>query len=301
MDIAGKSMKAILAGVIINLLLAMVKGVAGVLGNSHALVADAVESVSDVFTSLVVFFAIQFARKGPDKEHPYGHGKAEPIAGAIVSVVLVIAALSIIITSVQNILMPGKAPAPFTLLVLVLVIVVKEVLFRLVSRVGGEADSTALKADAWHHRSDAITSAAVFIGILVSIVGGKGFESADDWAAMVAALIILYNAWRTLKPALGEIMDESAPEEFIDQVRHIAAEVPGVMGTDKCFVRKMGFHYYVDMHVVVSGDLSVKKGHDIAHQVKDRIIRKKPRITNVFVHIEPYDPNYEGQEFRNPI
>lgn len=289
-----RSIKTTFTGVFVNLALALIKGVAGFFGNSYALIADAVESVSDVFTSFVVFLGLKVSTLKPNKNFPYGHGKAEPIAGALVSIVLIIAAVFIAVTGIDNIRTPHASPEPFTLFVLLLVIVVKEVLFRYALKIGEQTESTAIKAEAWHHRSDAITSAAAFIGIFIAVVGGPGYESADDWAALVASAFIVYNSYTLLKPAVKEIMDAAPPEELLYEVREIALAVTGVLGIDKVFIRKMGFDYYVDMHVVVDGDISVKTGHDIAHLVKDEILKQKPRISNVFVHIEPYDPEYDS-------
>lgn len=287
-----KSLRMTLAGVIVNLFFAFGKGLAGFFGNSFALIADAIESTADIITSLVVFLGIKVASRKPNKKYPYGHGKAEPIAGAFVSVMLIAAGIIIIINSIKNIMVPHQIPEWYTLLVLAVVIVVKEVLYKKGLRVGEEVDSTAVRADAWHHRSDAITSAAAFIGISIAIIGGPGYESADDWAALVASAFIIFNAFLILKPAVSEIMDAAPPENIINDVMRIALNVEGVLGLDKCLIRKMGFEYYVDLHVVVDGEVSVRTGHDIAHRVKDEILSKDKRVSNVFVHIEPFDEGF---------
>ncbi len=228
----------------------------------------------------------------PDDDHPYGHGKAEPIAAAVVSLTLIAAAVIIIIQSVREILIPHHAPAAFTLIVLVLVVVTKETLFRFVFNVGQDINSTAVKGDAWHHRSDAITSAAAFIGISISLIGGVGYESADDWAALFASVIILFNAYRILRPAINEVMD-SAPSADVDRsIRQAVQHLAGVMVLKKCSIRKMGFSYYVDIDVTVNGELSVRHGHDIAQQVKQAICASNPNVAGVLVHVEPFDlPN----------
>ncbi len=285
-----------MVGIVSNLFLAVVKGCAGYWGNSYALIADAIESLSDVFTSMVVFFGIKVSTKAPNKRFPYGHGKAEPIAGAVVGLTLIGAAIFIIYSSVRNAFTPHELPSAFTLYVLILVVIVKELLFRFVLKAGLETNSVSLRADAWHHRGDAITSLAAFIGIMIAIIGGPGYESADDWAACFASLIILYNAVNILRPAVGEIMDAAPPEELVEEVRRLAASVDGVLGLDKVYIRKMGFEYYVDMHVVVDGKISVRRGHEIAHKVKDELLMKRPQIINVFVHIEPFDPAFEAPD-----
>jgi cation diffusion facilitator family transporter len=271
----------------VNAVLAGVKAIAGVLGNSYALIADALESAFDILSSLVVMGGLRIAAAPADRDHPYGHGKAEPLAALVVAITLVTAAIAIGIQSVREILTPHHGPEPFTLIVLVLVIAVKEGLFRFVWRTGESVESTVLKLDAWHHRSDALTSAAAFVGIGVSLMGGTGYESADDWAALFAACVILFNASRLMVPAVNEIMD-AAPNPVIEEdVRRVAGSVDGVVGLEKCFVRKMGLKYYVDFHVIVDGNISVHDGHEIAHRVKDAIIHANPRILDVLIHIEP--------------
>lgn len=276
-------------GIVANTLLAATKGIAGVLGNSYALIADAIESTTDIASSFIVWSGLKISALPPDADHPYGHGKAEPIAAVVVSLSLIAAAVAIAIQSVREIVTPHHAPAPFTLVVLILVVLAKESLFRFVFRVGESVNSVAVKSDAWHHRSDAITSAAAFIGISVALIGGAGYESADDWAALLATGIIVFNAYRIIRPAIGEIMDEAPPFAIEAAVRRAARGVDGVMALEKCFVRKMGFSYYIDLHVTVDGDLTVRAGHDIARQVKRAIRAAHPSVAEVLVHVEPSD------------
>lgn len=284
-----KGIRPTVVGITVNLMLVLVKGIAGILGNSFALVADAIESISDVISSVILWAGLRIATKAPDEDHPYGHGKAEPLAASIISLSLISAAIMIAVESIHNIRTPHQTPAPFTLWVLLGVVFTKEVLFRYVVKVGNEIESTALTADAWHHRSDMFTSLAAFIGISVALIGGEGYEIADDFAALFAAAIILYNAYRILRPALNEVMDAAPPSTIAEQVREVAGSVEGVLGTEKCHVRKMGFELFVDLHVLVNGDLSVREGHDIAHRVKERLLQANPRIYDVLVHIEPED------------
>ncbi|MFO7445612.1 MAG: cation diffusion facilitator family transporter [Ignavibacteriaceae bacterium] len=283
------SARTTLLGIITSFILVIIKGTAGILGNSFALVADAIESVSDIFTSFVVLAGVRVAAKPPDENHPYGHGKAETIAAIVVAFGIFNAALVIIYNSIHEILTPHHAPAPFTLIVLVLVVLTKEILFRFVLKTGMDVESLAVKNDAWHHRSDAITSTAAFIGIAIALIGGPGYEEADDWAALFASGIIIYNAYKLFKPALYDLTD-AAPEINIDEeVVCYAKMVEGVKGIDKCFVRKMGFDLFVDIHVVVNGKITVNEGHLIGHNVKDKLIETNPRIKDVLVHIEPDD------------
>ncbi len=286
-DIAGAQRWA-LAGAAVNVALATIKVVAGILGHSFALIADGMESGLDVASSLIIWGGLKYATKGPDPDHPYGHGKAEPVSALIVSTALTVAAVVLAVSSVHEILSPRDvAPSWMTLVVLLGVILVKEVLFRRVLAKGEEVESSAVRADAWHHRADAITSGAAFVGILVALVGGHGWERADAWAALLACAVIGYNGYRLLVPAVAEIMDTAPNPEIEDKVRAAARAVPGVDGVEKCRVRKMGLEFYVDLHVGVDGLISVASGHDIAHQVKDTIRKLEPRVADVLVHIEP--------------
>ena len=248
---AKKGIRSTLIGIFTNLILALIKGITGAVGNSYALIADAIESLSDVITSIVVYSGLRIAAKPPDDNHPYGHGKAEPMTAAVVSIALFIAAAVIIIQSINEIITPHKAPATFTLYVLAGVIFIKEGLFRFVFKVGENIESGAVKSDAWHHRSDAITSAAVFVGISIALVGGDGYESADDWSALIASFIIIFNAYRLFQPAVKELMDSSPSPEIENKIRTNALLVDGVIALDKCRIRKMGFDYYVDLDIIV--------------------------------------------------
>ena len=282
-----RGLRATFMGMAVNLVLSGTKLTAGIVGHSHALVADAVESFADIFSSLIVWRGLVVASAPPDEDHPYGHGKAEPIASAIVAAMLLGAALWIAITAFGEIRKPHLSPAPFTLIVLLVVVAVKESLFRFVSREGQAVDSSAVKTDAWHHRSDAITSVAAGIGISVSLIGGKGFEAADDVAAIAAAGVIAWNGWHLLRPALNELMDTAPSHEVIDQIRQIATATPGVDSVEKCFVRKVGYQYFVDMHVEVDPQMTVLRSHEIAHDVKNKIRDTIPAVSDVLVHIEP--------------
>jgi cation diffusion facilitator family transporter len=282
-----RSLRATFIGLVINTALASIKLVAGILGHSHALVADAVESLADVFSSLIVWRGLVVADVPPDEDHPYGHGKAEPIAAAMVSTLLLAAALWIVSQALREIRDPHMTPAPFTLIVLVAVVLIKEGLFRFVLRESDSVESSAVRSDAWHHRSDAITSLAAAIGITIALVGGKGYEAADDWAALVAAVVIAWNGWRMLRPALNELMDRSPNFEVVQRIRRIAESTAGVAGVEKCLVRKMGYEYFVDMHVEVDPMMTVLRSHEIAHEVKDKIRTEIPAVRDVLVHIEP--------------
>lgn len=274
-------------GMAVNVILAIIKIVTGIVGNSYALIADGIESTTDIVSSLVVWTGLKVSSLPADEDRPYGHGKAESIAGVLVALALLGAAVLIAVQSLREIIIPHHAPAWFTLLVLALVIVTKETLYRFVFKVGNELTSTAVKSDAWHHRSDAITSAAAFIGISIALIGGKGYESADDWAALLACAVILFNGSRIARAALREIMDAAQPDAVQKEIRELSASVPGVVRIEKCHARKSGLGLFVEIHVEVDGDMSVRRGHEIAHQVSDRLKASSLSVQHVVVHIEP--------------
>ncbi len=287
MSIEKTALKATYFSMIGNTLLSIIKWIAGYFGNSFALIADAIESTADIFSSFLVFLGIKYASKPADENHPYGHGRIEPLVTFLVVAFLVISATVIAYESIQNIQTPHELPKRFTLIVLGMIIIWKEVSFRVVMAKSIKTKSSSLKADAWHHRSDAITSIAAFIGISIALIMGKGYESADDWAALFAAGFILYNSFLIFRPALGEIMDEHVHDDLIEQIREISKSVEGVIDTEKCYVRKTGMKYYVDLHAIVQGEISVKVGHEISHRLKDTLQSQLPEIAQVLIHIEP--------------
>ncbi|MBK7764227.1 MAG: cation transporter [Bacteroidetes bacterium] len=272
-----------------NFVLALIKWLAGFFGNSYALIADAIESTTDIFSSILVLFGIKYANRPADKNHPYGHGRAEPLITFLVVAFLTTSALVIAYESIQHIRTPHELPKAYTLLILGAIIIWKEISYRWVLKRSKETNSSSLQADAWHHRSDAITSLAAFIGISIALLLGKGYEAADDWAALLASGFILYNSYLIFRPALGEIMDEHLYDDLIEHIRQVAVEVPGVMATEKCFIRKAGMKYHVDLHAIVNGQISVTEGHAIAHVLKDSLRVKIPELGHVLIHIEPHD------------
>tara|TARA_R110002051_G_scaffold263759_2_gene323591 strand:- start:6348 stop:7220 length:873 start_codon:yes stop_codon:yes gene_type:complete len=287
MSIEQTAIKTTYFSIIGNICLAIIKGFAGFFGNSYALIADAIESTTDIFSSILVLLGFKYAERPADENHPYGHGKIEPIITFLVVAFLVISATVIAYESIENIQTPHKVPKPWTLIVLGIIIIWKEISYRIVIKKSKETNSTSLKADAWHHRSDAITSIMAFIGISIAVVFGKGYETADDWAALLASGFILYNSYLILRPALGEIMDEQRYDDLIEDIRIKSIEVPGVKGTEKCFIRKAGMQFHVDLHAMVDGNISVTKGHAIAHLLQDHLKAEIPNLCHVLIHIEP--------------
>lgn len=284
---ASQSARLVLRGVALNVFLAGVKLVAGVVGQSQALVADGVESILDVFSSLMVWGGFRIAARPPDADHPYGHGKAEPLASLTVALFIFLAAAWIGVRGVEGVLHPKTEPNWATLPVLVAVVGAKEFFSRRMKRLSRAMGSSALAAEAWHHRSDALTSSAAFIGISVAVIGGPAWASADAWAALAACGVIVYNGLGIARAALTEVMDTAASREFEDEVRAVAGRVPGVRRVEKCRVLKSGLGFLVDIHVHVDGRLSVRGGHEIAHAVKYALQGAPLSVTDVSVHIEP--------------
>lgn len=287
MEIEQKAIKVTYLSIFGNTGLALVKGLTGYFGNSYAMIADAIESTSDIFSSLLVLFGIKYSTRPADKNHPYGHGRAEPLITFLVVGFLVTSAVIIAYQSIQHIQTPHELPKSYTLIVLGLIIVIKEIFYRIVKRKAEQTHSSSIKADAWHHRSDAITSLAAFIGISIALILGKGYEMADDWAALLASGIILYNSYLIFRPALGEIMDEQVYDALILRIRDLAKEVEGVIDTEKCLIRKTGMKYHVDLHVIVNATISVKEGHVIAHNLKDYLLKELVQLADVLIHVEP--------------
>jgi cation diffusion facilitator family transporter len=284
-----KAIQATYLSIVGNFVLAIAKGITGVLGNSYALVADAIESMTDVFSSALVLFGLKYSTRPADSNHPYGHGRAETLVTFLVVGFLLISATIIAYESVINIQTPHEVPEKFTLIVLAVIIVIKESFYQVVSSKGKETNSSSLQADAWHHRSDALTSLMAFIGISIAIYMGPGYETADDWAALIASFFIVYNAYLIFRPALGEILDEHVYDDLVEEIRVIAEKVDGVQGTEKCFVRKTGMTYWVDLHLLVNGNLSVTEGHEISHAAKDALMEQLPELANILIHIEPIE------------
>lgn len=282
-----EAIKTTYFSILSSFLLALIKGIGGVLGNSYALIADAIESTADVFASFLVLFGIKYAYKPADYDHPYGHGKAEALVTFLVVAILLCSAGFIAYQSIENITTPHEAPKAWTLIVLAGIIIWKESSFHYVIKKAKKIGSSALAADAWHHRSDAITSVTAFIGISIALFMGPGYEAADDWAALFASLFIVYNSYKIFKPALNEVMDEASYPDIEKKIRRVALKVPGILDTEKCFIRKSGIKYHVELHTIVDENMSVRKSHDLGHVLKDTLNEKIPELGYIVIHIEP--------------
>jgi cation diffusion facilitator family transporter len=290
MSSARAGIRAAQVGLLVNAALAAVKLIAGILGNTYALIADALESVADIFSSLIVWRGLAVADREPDEEYPFGYGKAESLAAAAVSVMLMGAATAIAIEAVREIRTPHQTPKAWTLAVLVGVMAIKTVLARRVRAVGSQIDSTAVRADAWHHLSDAVTSAAAFVGISIAVIAGPGWESADDWAALAASAVIAYNGLHLLRPALHDLMDRTADSSLITAVRNAALNVPGVLAVEKIAARKTGLSYRVTIHIQAAPATSLDAAHALGGRAKAAIRERVPQAQSVLVHMEPFHP-----------
>lgn len=283
------SARLVLGGVVLNVILTALKFAGGIFGHAYALIADGTESLVDILSSLLVWGGFRIAARPPDENHPYGHGKAEPLAALGVALSIFMAAAWIGWHSVHGIMTPHRGPHWLTLPLLVGIVAAKVYYARRVAKFEHGKDSAALRAEAWHHGADALTSAAAFVGIAIAVIGGAGYESADDWAALFASVVITYNGVEIFRKALDEVMDTAVDPRFEGEVRAAAGAVAGVRAIEKCRVRKSGLNHLVEIHVKVDGGVSVRQGHDIAHAVKDTLLVSPLAIGDVVVHVEPAD------------
>lgn len=279
--------KVTIFGLISNILLSTIKWTAGILGHSYALIADAIESTIDIASSIIVLFGLKYANKPADEDHPYGHGRIEPIITFLIVMMMLVSTTIIVYESIKRIITPHHLPEYWTLIVLALIILWKEISYRVILKKGKQLNSSALKAEAMHHRSDAYTSIAAFIGISLAIFLGKGYEYMDDIAALIAGGLIAYNAFKIFRPAWGEIMDENIYDSYIEEICKASEKFKEINRIEKCHIRKIGGRLFVDMHMEVDGEMSVRKGHDISHQYKDYLLEKFPEIGDILIHIEP--------------
>ncbi|MBX9577593.1 MAG: cation diffusion facilitator family transporter [Alphaproteobacteria bacterium] len=289
---AAAGQKLVLAGAIFNLVLGTVKTAAGLLGHSIVLTADGIESMLDVMTSLGTWFALGYASKPPDLDHPYGHGKAESLAAIISSLILWLLGLTIAFFSIHRLVnashgLPPYQPKVYTLVILIVVILFKETFFQLIHRLSQKIGSTVMLADAWHHRSDMMVSLTAFIGISISLFAGSSYKNADSWAALVACGIIFYNATHIFRFSLAEIMDTRVSDQMEKTIIRLACEIQGVKSAEKCRVRKSGLVLIADLHIRVDGTMSVSEGHTISHQVKNHLLNAALSLEDITLHLEP--------------
>jgi len=288
--------RAAWGGIVSNLFLSLVKGVAGYLGNSKALIADAFHSASDVISSVVVLVGINAASKPPDHDHPYGHGKAEMVAAIIVSVLLGVVGIELIIHSGFAFTEPPEVPSGWVIYIILFSILVKEILFQVKNRIGGRMHSQALIADAWHHRSDALSSIAVLAGVGTALMAGTlqmgWLVYADPAAGILIAGMILKMAWDIGYEAVHKTLDHTLHKEDTETMRKKVIEIDGVKSIDSFRAREHGHYIIVDIKISVLADLSVEEGHAISKKVKDELL-KIENIEDVLVHVNPYEKGAE--------
>jgi cation diffusion facilitator family transporter len=280
-----------LRGILLNGALGGAKFVAGLLGHSYAMVADACESFGDVAGSCVTLYGLRLAAEPADKRHPSGHGRAETLASMVTALALVTIGSLIFWHAMGSLGEPRPSPAPWTLLILLPVIVAKERMFHFIYARGKESGSPALVAEAWHQRSDVVTSIAALTGIVVAWIGGPAWSHADSWAAMLASVWVVGTGLWLLGPTLHELMEGSVDPALLDYIHDTSLACPGILGIDKVWVRKLGMRLMIDMHIEVDPDLSVQEGHRLAHEVKDKLQSELPQVRDVMVHVEPFDPS----------
>ncbi|MCH5377315.1 MAG: cation diffusion facilitator family transporter, partial [Planctomycetes bacterium] len=261
--------RASLLGLVVNLSLGVFKLVGGILGSSFALLSDAVNSLGDSLSSLVVLYALRIAQRPADREHPYGHTRAEAIAGSNVALLIIISALFIAWEALGRFSTEHAPPPMWTLWIAGANVVIKETLYRYKVRVGRRIQSSAIIANAWDHRSDALCSLAVLIGLTIVRFGGPSRIWVDDATALVVVGFIVFSAARLFRHSASELMDLQADDVFVRQIRQRAANVDGVQDVEKLFVRKSGLEFLVDIHIEVDAQMTVADGHEIGHHVKD--------------------------------
>jgi cation diffusion facilitator family transporter len=281
----GSAVQAIL----LNGVIGGAKLAAGILGHSYALLADAAESFTDVFSSSISLFGLKVAAVPADGSHPAGHGRAETLASAAVALAIIAVGGLIFWHAMLSLGEHRLAPNPRTLLVLVPVILAKEWMFHRLRARGKAIGSVAIMTEAWHQRGDVVTSIAAFVGIMMAWIGGPGWSHADSWAAMVASVWLVGVGLWLLNPSLHELMEGSVDPALLSFVRQTALSCTGTLGTDKIWIRKLGMRLMIDLHIVVDPAISVQEGHRIAHEVKDRIQAELPQVLDVMVHVEPYE------------
>jgi cation diffusion facilitator family transporter len=281
-------------GLAINLLLGCAKLAGGLIGQSFALISDAVNSLGDVLTSVAVLVAFRVAQKPPDAEHPYGHTRAEAIAGSNVAVLVMVSALIVGWRAIQG--LPNSShhvPPVWTLAIAGANVVIKEGLYQYKIRLGRRAGSRAVIANAWDHRADAFSALAVLVGLLIVRVGGPRFIAFDELAALFVVMVILSSGTKLFWASAQELMDAQADRSLVDQIRERAAAVAGVKRVDKLWVRKSGIEYLVDIHIQVPAEESVAEGHRVGHLVKDELLSGFTNLRDVMVHLEPYPHGHE--------
>ncbi|NOX53827.1 MAG: cation transporter [Planctomycetes bacterium] len=285
------AIRAILLGLFVNLALGLAKLTGGLVAGSFALLSDAVNSLGDTLTSIVVWFALWFAQRPPDAEHPYGHTRAEAIAASNVALVIILSALGVGWKTLTQITSPVHLiPPDWTLWLAGSNVLIKEGLYQYKLRVGRRTGSMAVIANAWDHRADALCALVVLIGLAVARWGGPGLAWADKVAALVVVSAIVWSGAALFRSSTSELMDVQAEQPILDEIREVAASIPEIEHVETLWVRKSGLEYFVDIHIEVDAHMTVAEGHRIGHVLKDRLLKQIPILRDVLVHLEPHPP-----------
>jgi cation diffusion facilitator family transporter len=285
----GPVQRVTLCGIVVNILLAILKFTVGIVGGSQAIVADAIHSVSDTTTDLAVLFGVHFWTAPADDKHPYGHWRIETIITALIGLSLGALAIGIsydALTSIQS--DTATSPGLIALLGAVVSIVAKELLYQWTVQVGTRTRSAAVVANAWHHRTDALSSIPAALAVILAR-RGPNWAFADHVGAVIVSLFVLHAAWRITSKAMSELTDRGVPPNTKRVIEQVATAVDGVDSVHAIRTRKLGPGIYLDLHVLVDGDLSVRQGHDISEAVKQALLEEGPEILDAVVHLEPMD------------
>lgn len=291
--VARKVVTATWVGIIVNTLLTIMKAIGGILSGSKALIADALHSASDIVGSVVVLFAVKIAHRPPDKEHPYGHGKAENIASLIVAILLIIVGAEVSYSSIK--IFFGETPVPpgkLALIIIIISIVIKEALFHYKYRLGKKYNSTALITEAWHHRSDSLSSLAALVGIGAAILGAhfniQFLVYGDAIAGIAVSLIVIKVGYSLAKESSLVIMEKVLDDKETEPYIQTACSIDGVRRVDMIHARTHGSYVVIDLKIGIDPNISIEVGHNIGKRVKQHLMKEHSEIEDVLVHLNPY-------------
>lgn len=293
-DHTNKIYQATWIGIFANLFLTIIKGLGGFLSGSKALIADALHSASDIVSSVVILFAVRISNKPPDKEHPYGHGKAENIASIIVALLLIVVGIEISISSIKILFGQNPlAPTQVALYIIIFSIILKEILFQYKMRLGKKYKSTALISDAWHHRSDSLSSLAALIGVGGAILGEKLelplLIYGDAVAGVVVSIIVIKVGYDLAKESSLVVLEKVLSDEDISKYRKTLLSIEGINHIDELLARTHGSYVIIDLKISVDSKLNVREGHNIGKSAKKALMNTHPEVSNVLVHINPFN------------
>ena len=286
--------KVTLWGSFVNAVLMLFKFAAGIFGNSSAMIADAVHSLSDFVTDIVVLAFVKISHKPKDKSHDYGHGKYETLATTIIGIALFAVAVGILVEGVKKIAFWSNGgtltmPGQLALWAALISIIMKELIFQYTNRKAKKLNSQAMKANAWHHRSDALSSIGTAIGIGGALIGGERWAVLDPIASLLVGALIIKVAYDLLKNGVGDLMEQSLPEEVENEIMDIVKSVPEITEPHELCTRRIGNHYAIEMHVLMNGDIPLKDAHDKATEIESLLKKQYGDDTHIVIHVEPIE------------